>query len=101
LGSKPEEEKKHEEERKMFECASKGITKTELPKEPEMKTEASAWNANAYHWEEKAVSEWATNRLKELIKVCHLENEGKKIYISDIKNFNGDVHVHSKVFSRQ
>jgi len=84
----------------MFEIASKGITKIEVPKEPEKKIEASAWNANAYHWEEKAVSEWATNRLKELIKACYLEDKGKKISIEDIKNFNGDVNACVKIFSR-
>lgn len=93
MGSKPEEEKRHEEERKMFENARKGIkeAKEEPSKEQEKPKEGSAWNAGAYHWEEKAVSEWATSRLKELIKGISCESEGEKANITEIKNFNGDV----------
>lgn len=92
LGSKPEEEKRHEEERKMFEIAQKGMKETkEEAKQAEKKTEGSAWNENAYHWEEKAVSEWANARLKELLTGCCFEADGEKAKVVAIKNLGGDV----------
>jgi len=79
----------------MFETAQKGIkqTKIETIEETDKPKDASAWNAKAYHWEEKAVSEWASSRLKELIKGINLEIEGEKIKVIEIKAFNGDVKV--------
>lgn len=97
LGSKPEEEKRHEEEQKMFEEAKKGMKKVEVVEEADKVKDASAWNAKAYHWEEKDVSERANSRLKELIKNIHLEIEGEKISVTEIKSFNGDVKVKVKL----
>ena len=111
LGSKPEEEKRHEEEKKMFQAVSKGLpaesdkpeaaqtatSAVTLPpaKEEDKKVpaaEGSAWNAKAYHWEEKAVSEWATKRVKELFTSAVFEIGGMKGSVSEIKAFAGDVY---------
>ncbi len=55
------------------------------------KAEASAWNAKAYHWEEKAVAGWAAERFKQLLSAVSLEVAGGKLRIAEIKNFVGDV----------
>jgi len=111
LGSKPEEEKKHIEEKKLFEAISKGIpveaapaasTTTEEIKKTQP-ADASAWNANAYHWEEKKVGEWASNRLKEILLNTQIEKNGLKGTICEIKNLAGDVNfygIHCIGFSK-
>jgi hypothetical protein len=102
MGSKPEEVKKHEEEKKMFEAAVKGLPVPPATKPgeeekmgsaaaPAPTAEGSAWNAKAYHWEEKAVSEWAQKRLKEIIGGCTFEAEGAKGKIEEVKTLTGDV----------
>ena len=77
----------------MFEEARKGTKKEDKPEHKDEKviSDASAWNENAYHWEEKAVSSWATSRLKELINECKFEAEGTKVTIKEITNIMGDV----------
>jgi hypothetical protein len=56
--------------------------------------EASAWNAKGYHWEEKAVSGWASARFKELLLAITFDLENGTCKVAEITSFNGDVSRH-------
>lgn len=98
-----QQEKEQAKERELFQALTTAKPaaeeKSAVPANEEDKTkdkdpakaEASAWNAKAYHWEEKAVAGWAAERFKQLLSAVSLEVAGGKLRIAEIKNFVGDV----------
>lgn len=57
--------------------------------------DASAWNAKAYHWEEKSISKWAEERFRELLLKVKYRDEVQKaeIAISSIRGFSGEASL--------
>ncbi len=62
----------------------------------EGKTEASAWNAKAYHWEEKAISGWAADRFRQLLVGVVFDLDGGKVRLTEVKSLTGDVSEQTK-----
>lgn len=51
------------------------------------------WNANSYFWEEKSVSKWADERLKEILGSFKYEFPGGNLKVIEIKDFKGESSI--------
>lgn len=50
----------------------------------------SVWNSNSYHWEEKSVSKWSDETLRQIFTEFKVVNEGATFYITEVKELKGE-----------
>jgi len=53
----------------------------------------SVWNTNSYHWEEKSVTKWADDTLKEVVSTFKTKIADAHIKITEVKEFKGEASV--------
>ena len=53
----------------------------------------SVWNQNSYHWEEKAVNQWAEDHLKKILTTYRHQWQEAHFHISELKEFKGEASV--------
>lgn len=56
-------------------------------------TEASVWNKGDWMWETLDMSQWARQRLKEVVSGFDIDCPGARIHITEVDNVTGDASV--------
>ena len=63
----------------------------EVKKPQKIEGQGSVWNTGSYHWEEKSVSKWADEQLKNVVgKFKYVWNDAQ-FRVKEIKEFKGEA----------
>lgn len=53
----------------------------------------SAWNTNAFHWEEKAVGKWSRDTMEGIFKKFEQKEGELHLKINEIKELRGEAGI--------
>eukprot|EP00744_Colponema_vietnamica_P027124 GILI01040531.1.p1 GENE.GILI01040531.1~~GILI01040531.1.p1 ORF type:complete len:250 (-),score=98.17 GILI01040531.1:118-867(-) len=90
-----EAQMKREEEEKAR-LAAQALSEAEVAAKKAKEKEAgtgSVWNVNSYFWEEKPLSDWAKQRLRELLSAVAVDIPAGKLEVVEVTSLEGDASV--------